>query len=145
MPSYWWHCDQCDKTRTFEEECGIGIVRFLWDELLLAQWDQKLLVHDCAACQSPQSLRITYDFPRKDKETLHVMHIVGMTPDREQTYLPMLWQASMNGELFFDFKYMNGRSNWGLNKPAVLTDAVLTGLIRLYREKANSPTFLRDA
>ena len=143
MQSYWWQCTQCGTSRTFAEECATrGVVHFLWDVLLPAEWDQSLLVRTCAVCQS-HSLRITYEFPRAEKETMRTLHIVGIPQD---TYLPMLWETSPDPDLrerWFDFKYVQGRSVWGLNKPAVLTNVALTRLIDLYRVKANCPIFLR--
>jgi hypothetical protein len=145
MPSYWWQCAQCNATRRFDVECGVGIVRFLWDQLLPANWDQSLLVRPCSIC-SNGALRITYEFPREDRKTLRVLHIFGLGPlGPKKDYLPMMWETSPAPDLkerWFDFKYMSGRSNWGLNKAAVFSKEDLLELFRRYREKANDPTFL---
>lgn len=144
MPSYWWECVHgCDGKRTFKEECGSrGLVHFLWDHLLPGQWDQELLVRQCPACKS-LSLRIAYDFPRRNPETLCVLHIVGLGPFGD--YLPMMWEASPKSDrskMWFDFKYVRGRNIKGLNTPAVFTRNQLSNLFNLYRQKANDPTFL---
>ncbi len=105
MPSYWWQCTRCGYSPpSFKSVCkSRGIVHFLRDELLLAKWDQELLVRQCPSCRE-RSLRITYEFPRQKKETIRVLHIVGV--DRGD-YLPMMWETSPSPDLtkrWFDFK-----------------------------------------
>ena len=56
----------------------------------------------------------------------------------------MMWGAETSddpGLRVFDFKYMERRSNWGLNKPAVLTRDDMRGLFTLYAAKRGASAF----
>ncbi len=82
-------------------------------------------------------MRISYIFPRDDKIELQVKHIVGISPSND-VYVPMMWETIPNGSLnetWFDFKYINNRSIWGLNKPAVFTNQDLKKIFNLYKNK----------
>ncbi len=51
----------------------------------------------------------------------------------------MMWEtlfSPYDGDSCFDFKYINGRSVFGLNKPAVFTQLQLRELFSLYRRVA---------
>lgn len=63
---------------------------------------------------------------------------------RDDEYIPMMWKtlrAPYDGEPWFDFKYINGRSVWGLNKSAVFGRDDLAQLFRLYCEKTGDTQF----
>jgi hypothetical protein len=101
--------------------------------MVASAWDQTLLAKPCS-CGS--ELRITYDFPRQNKEVLQVIRMVGVewTPE----YLMMLWEtapASDPSERWFDFKYIRGRNPWGLNKAAVFPQELLKALFALLPSK----------
>lgn len=137
MPGYWWQCTECNKPASFPDvNADQGIVTFIWDSLRQSGWDQTLLLRDCPSC-GRHLMRITYKFPReKDPEVIRVLHIVGL-PCNDDGYLPMMWQTQRikpPKEEWFDFKYMNGRNNWGLNKAAVFTRADFKRLLELFRE-----------
>lgn len=140
---YWWQCTACNATRKFMQvvNCS-GIVDFLWDQLRVSGWDQSLLKRECPSCCA-NALRITYEFPRKvEPELIRVLHIVGVGAG---DYMPLMWETSPNADLverWFDFKYVNGRSHYGLNKAAVFGEQDLAELFRLYRTKAGRPGFL---
>jgi hypothetical protein len=144
MPSYWWQCTKCPAAPVlFGKSCkSRGVVHFIWDELLPARWDQSLLAQKCTAC-GESSLRITYEFPRKpNKEILRVIHVVGTGPHGD--YLPMMWETSPSADLstrWFDFKYIRGRSIWGMNKAAVLERADLHALFQAYRDRTGDAAF----
>lgn len=144
MPSYWWQCEQCGCTETFKNlvQCS-SLPAFLWDNLVPSGWDQSLLVRPCSRSGCSFHFRITYDFPRSNKETPMVVRIVGLNKPPD-TYLAMLWETyflSDPSTRLFDFKYVNGRSPFGLNKPAVFTQQDLTTLFALYGRKAGIPAF----
>lgn len=136
MPSYWWKCNSCNKQFAFDSVTkSKGIAHFIWDELLRSDWDQELLRIKCPHCQSG-SLHITYEFPRKDKVIISVVHILGVKPV-EDYYLPMMWETAPErypDEKWFDFKYLNGRNILGLSKPAVLRKDQLQELFEKYRD-----------
>ncbi|MDO9069072.1 MAG: hypothetical protein Q7W05_11525, partial [Deltaproteobacteria bacterium] len=135
MPGYWWQCESCGADSDFMEACGSkGIPHFIWDVLLPSKWDQSKLKSECKKCQK-DSLRITYEFPRAEKEVIRVVSIVGVGP-YNNIYLPMMWETYMVGnedDRLFDFKYLNGRNVWGLNKAAVFGRQELKELFDLYR------------
>ena len=116
MPPYWWECTECGKQQLdFKATCGSrGIVHFLWDQMLPAQWDQSLLVKQCSSCMK-QGVRITYLFDREEKpETVRTVHIVGIQPSSDR--LVMMWETSSKSDLsqrWFDFKYVKGRKHLG--------------------------------
>lgn len=136
MPSYWWQCRECQSTSTFDQATNSrGITHFIWDELYGQEWNQEALVKDCPKC-GRQSLRITYEFPRKDKVILFVNHIVGITND--DYFMQMLWETSPQHEpdaSWYDFKYMNGRSVYGLNKAVVFAKDDLRRIIEMFNTK----------
>jgi hypothetical protein len=142
MKGYWWQCESCGANSDFGEACDCkGIAHFIWDVLLPSSWDQSKLLLKCKKCNK-QSLRITYKFPRKDEVVLKVIHIVGLDPNNG--YIPMIWETYPEGdenERWFDFKYINGRNIYGLNKPAVFSRDDLKQLFTLYREKTNLTEF----
>ncbi len=135
MPGYWWECEGCSQQVGFKEVTGTSsIYGFLWGKLVPSEWDQKLLVRTCAKCQG--SMRITYDFPREEKETVRVHHVVGLVLVGGN-YLPMMWEGAFKSEPdthFYDLKYL-GRGKGGLrglNRPAVLSQEDLKNLFALY-------------
>jgi hypothetical protein len=136
MPSYWWACSTCHAETRFEDEVEKGPVLFLYCDLA-NDWDQQKLVRKCRSCKTG-SLRMAFHFPRKERERLTVVHIVGLTPVGDEKYLPMLWEtipSSSPDERWFHFNYMNGKSNWGLNKAAVFTAGEMKRLLDLYFAK----------
>ncbi len=143
MPSYWWECEECEHEYGFNEVTkSKGIVTFIWDELLPSNWNQDLLLKRCPNCNNDH-LRLAYLFPRSDTLRLRVIHIVGLDI-REQKYLPMMWETYFTHnptENVFDFKYMNGRNNRGLNKPAVLSKNNLSQIFSLYNERTGNISF----
>ena len=142
MSAYWWECESCGNRTEFSEACGSqGMAHFIWDVLLEDSWDQRKLLLKCHHCGNV-SLRITYEFPRQDKETLRVIHIVGLDP--KDTYIPMIWEVYPiydKEEHWFDFKYVNGRNIYGLNKPAVFSRQDLKQLFSLYGGKTGVADF----
>ncbi len=101
-----------------------------------------MLLRNCLRCGC-RSIRITYDFPRAERERVRLAHIVGLRrPD--DPFVQMMWEGGPDNypqERWFDFKYMNGRSNWGLNKPAIIRQDQLRELFDLYRQKTGKPEF----
>jgi len=89
----------------------------------------------CPKCNR-RSLRITYAFPRKNREVVQVIHIVGISLGND--YTPVLWEsrAINSAKQWFQFNFLNGGPNpWGLNKAAVLSYAEMRKLFALYRSK----------
>jgi hypothetical protein len=82
---------------------------------------------------------MTFEFPREEKETLTVVHIVGLTPTERDGYLPMMWETTPTteptGTRWFHFNYIYRRGNWGLNKAAIFKSGDLKRLFDLYHEK----------
>jgi hypothetical protein len=143
MPGYFWQCESCKSELDFLEASGSkGIAHFVWDVLIPSSWDQGKLLMECKKCHK-KSLRITYEFPRKKKVILRVIHIVGLGP-YDNEYVPMMWETYMvgnEGERLFDFKYLNRRNVWGLNKAAVFTKEGLREIFDLYRQKTGVADF----
>lgn len=143
MAGYWWQCENCVTESTFQEACDSrGIAHFIWDVLIPSSWDQTKLVKNCKNC-GKQSLKITYQFPKKkEKVVFRVIHIVGINPFED--YIPMMWETYQVGyekDSIFDFKYVVGRSIYGLNKPAVFSRDDLKKLFALFCEKTGSLEF----
>ncbi|SRR6266571_1203209 len=142
MPGYWWHCEGCGKDFAFSKACGrTSIAAFIHDDLVTSNWDQALLLRPCPDC-AQTSLRIQYEFPRKDRELVTVYRIVGLGPGAD--YLPMMWETGPASEpdvRWYDFKYLGGRNVRGLSKPAVLQQQQLRRLFDLYRERAQLTEF----
>ena len=95
MPSYWWECDRCKIPVEFTNAVGVsGIVNYIRDVLIPSDWDQTKLLLPCSRCKS-QSLRIAYEFPRDDKVSLLVVHMVGLADPSEadKEYVPMMWET----------------------------------------------------
>ena len=143
MPSYWWKCEneKCqNEVIDFKNACGHkNLAEFIFDKLLVDEWDQNLLKLICGKC-GQSSLRITYEFPRKEKERIQVVHIVGLGPFGEGKYLPMLWETYPESDRnirWFDFKYLNGPNIFGLNRPAVFTREQLKDVFQEYKSKTN--------
>lgn len=143
MPAYWWECEGCNSTHEFEEACGSrGMAHYIRDALIPSKWDQSRLLLLCPSCDEVK-LRIAYEFPREERESIRVIHVVGLG-SQEDEYIPMMWETSPfphEGENWFDFKYINGRNVWGLNKPAVLTRHELATLFHLYGDRTSTGTF----
>jgi len=113
---------------------------FIWDRLIPADWDQSLLTSVCPHCDHG-TRRITYDFPREDKVTRRVAHIVGIASD---DFVPMMWETYPTddpSDLAFSFNYQIRRSPWGLNKAGVFSREALRRIFALYREKASAADF----
>jgi hypothetical protein len=142
MAAYWWACKTCNTSLDFLSATGHkGISHYIWDVLIPSAWDQMLLLLPCKKC-GLNTLQIAYDFPRSDKESVRVVHIVGLGPFDD--YVPMLWETypvPIESETWFDFKYVNGRSVWGLNKPAVFSSKDLRSIFALYQDKTGHSAF----
>jgi hypothetical protein len=141
MAGYWWECEACGKETDFlTTGAAASLASFVWDRLIPSDWDQSLLTAPCSAgCAGPQ--RITYHFPRDDRMTLRVIHIVGLKSD---DYVPMMWETYSTespSERMFDFKYQRGRNPWGLNKAAVFSRSDLHQIFALYRDKPKALEF----
>jgi hypothetical protein len=143
MGSYWWECSNCGTQYDFQTICqSRGITHYIWDVLIPSGWDQDHLVKNCTKCDK-NILRITYIFPRAEKTHLQVKHIVGLGPF-DDVYVPMMWETIPDGnndETWIDFKYINGRNIWGLNKPAVFSKEDMRNLFQLYRERTGDHNF----
>ena len=142
MASYWWECSNCGKQYDFPTACqSQGITHYIWDVLIQSAWDQDHLLKQCDEC-SQNAVRITYIFPRADKTHIQVKHIVGLGPF--DIYVPMMWETIPDGDLeetWIDFKYINGRNIWGLNKPAVMSREDIRKLFQLYIERTGDNDF----
>jgi hypothetical protein len=144
MPGYWWECGEChERVSDFKAVCGHkGVPHFIQDSLIQNNWDQNLLVKPCPRC-GKNAFHITYEFPKKDKQTLQVLCIVGLVKEKTD-YLPMMWESVFFGngnESRFDFKYIIGRKGFGLNKPAVFSREDLRNLFRLYSNVTDRKEF----
>lgn len=146
MSSYWWECELCGNRFEFPTVSqSKGIVHYIRDILLPSAWEQSHLVIRCQKCNK-MSLRITYDFPRDVKETLRVVHVVGFGTPSDQ-FIPMMWETypiSTPKDRWFDFKYIRGRSIFGLNKPAVLSKYELKEIFKIYQIKTGMQMFPFD-
>ena len=133
MPGYWWRCEACGNTQTFKNQTGrTSVPAFLRDDLIPAKWKQSLLAQPCGKCGEP-GMRIAYEFPRRDKPTIMVVHIVGLP--KPNGYLPMMWETYFLSDpdcKLFDFKYVSGRQIWGLNKATVFSQQDLRDIFALY-------------
>jgi hypothetical protein len=143
MPgAYWWECEKCGQQSDFRTACGsAGMAHFIQDQLK-KNWDQPLLVRDCPGCGS-HSLRIAYEFPKRQRQLFRVYHIVGIDWDNG-AYVPMMWatrESPFDGELIYDFKYIGGRRARGLNRPAVFSRSDLKRIFGLYCEKTGVESF----
>lgn len=138
--SYWWECESCHNTFEFSEITkSKGIAHFIWYELLPENWNKDKLVSFCKSCKI-FSIRITYLFPRKDEIKIQLLSIVGL---KYTNFLPMMWETkeAYNNVLQFDFKYLVGRSVWGLNKPAVFTQEDLKTIFNRFAKINNLDSF----
>ena len=143
MPGgYWWECEKCSKEFDFQSACGSeGIAHFIQDYLKI-DWDQNLLIQNCPDCKT-HSLRIAYEFPKKDKQSFRVYHIVGIDWNNG-AYVPMMWstrESSYDGDMIYDFKYICGRKTFGLNRAAVFSQQDLKRIFQLYCEKTGINSF----
>jgi len=139
MPPYWWECCDCRAKFDFQRIAGVrGMPDFVWDHLVPAGWDQSVLVRPCPTCRKV-CLRVGYQFPRRNNVGLLLIHAVGLGPIDD--YVPMMWetQPDDSDDTFFDFKYVRGRSVWGLNKPAVFSRINLRVLFGMFAEKTGQP------
>lgn len=143
MASYWWECSACGAKYDFSDVCeSRGITHYIWDVLIPMAWDQAHLLKVCKACNQ-DALRITYIFPRAEQTHLQVKHLVGLGPFDEE-YVPMMWETIPDGDVggtWIDFKYINGRNIWGLNKPAVFSKEEIGNLFHLYRDRTGEKSF----
>jgi hypothetical protein len=145
MPGgYWWECEKCAKQFDFRTACASrGVAHYIQDHLK-KDWAQTLLVRDCPECNS-HSLRIAYEFPRQkgEKQCFRVYHVVGIDWNNGK-YVPMMWatkQLPYNGEMLYDFKYISGRSIFGLSKAAVFSQKELRKVFDLYCQKIGTKSF----
>ena len=143
MPAYWWKCGACAATAAFGDVSrSPGIAHFIWDELVPTNWDQSLRLLACPGCGG-EHLRITYEFPRKDRVELTLVRAVGLDPN-DDDYVPMMWETVPDwpsDDRWFDFKYVKGRRVFGLNKPAVFDREGLRKLFKLYCRVAKTEAF----
>ncbi len=68
--------------------------------------------------------------------------MVGLGPFDE--YVSMMWETIPDGnaeDTWIDFKYINGRNIWGLNKPAVFSKSEIHDLFELYKSRTGDNTF----
>jgi hypothetical protein len=69
--------------------------------------------------------------------------MVGLGPF-DNVYVPTMWETydvSAPEYRMFDFKYVNNRNIWGLNKPAVFTREELRELFALYELRTGMSSF----
>ena len=138
MNGYWWECTRCGRRARFSSVTeSNSLAAYIWDVLVPSGWNQGTLLKACTRC-AKHAMRIAYEFPRRENERLFVMVIVGLTPEKGDTFVPMLWESARGRRLnkrWFDFKYIQGRSNFGLNRPPVFSAGSLREVLRLYRRK----------
>lgn len=143
MKGYWWECESCGKSYEFSQACSYNaIAHYIRDTLISSSWDQSHLLIRCNKC-GKQALRITYEFPRAQKEILRVVHIVGLGSATDD-FIPMMWESyplSNIDDRWFDFKYIRGRSPFGLTRPVVLSISELRQIFKLYCIKAGTEQF----
>ena len=112
MPGYWWECEGCGKAYDFPAGSGhAGIPHYVRDALIPSNWNQELLIRECREC-GEKALRIAYEYPRSNKESLRVLHIVGLGEVGDD-YIPMMWVSLFspyNGDPCFDFKRLLKKS-----------------------------------
>lgn len=139
---YWWECEKCGKHVDFMPACGsTGVAHYIQDHLK-KNWDQALLVKDCPDCKS-HSLRIAYEFPKREKQYFRVYHVVGIDCNNG-AYVPMMWvtkELPYNGEMIYDFKYICGRKTFGLNKAAIFLRSELREIFQLFCAKTGMQSF----
>jgi len=142
MASYWWECSHCGSRFEFKDVCeSRGITHYIWDVLIPSGWEQSHLIKTCFQCNNGD-MGITYVFPQADQTHIRVKHIVGIGPFDK--YVPMMWETIPDGnneETWIDFKYINGRNMWGLNKPAVFSKEDIKKLFQLYRNRTPDKNF----
>jgi len=141
MPGgWWWECEKCSKTFDFQHVCDSeNIASFIQDKLR-KNWNQDLLIQKCPKCRS-RTLRIAYEFPREKREHFRVYHIVGIV---DGEFIPMMFETKGRPKYkdsLFDFKYIVGRSPFGLNKAAVFSKEDLKELFKLYCKKTGMQSF----
>jgi len=144
MPGYWWQCEHCLGNATFAAACNTtSICRFIRDVLMPADFNQELLLQMCAQC-GDRALRITFDFPRGDPETVRLLHLVGRPQETGSPYLPMMWETypvSDPEARWFHFNYMNDRNPYGLNRAAVFDSTSLEAIFDLFSQKTGHRPF----
>jgi len=136
MSGYWWECSCGNQTKSVHGKGG-QIPTFIRRSIIESGFDQKLLVQPCPKCKVHAPMRITYHFPRNVRETVQVLHIVGLDGG-DGGYVPMLWETmpkSSPSKRWFHFNYMIKQSPWGLNKAAVLSLEDIRRLLELYGTK----------
>lgn len=146
MKGYRWQCVRCGTESTFQSMfqsiSGVGgIPTFIRKIMIPSNWDQTNLTQRCAACNE-MTLRITYEFPRKnDPDLIHVLNIVGLVAG---DYVPMMWAtyfARSHQDTYFDFKYIYKNGALGSSRPAVVTRDNLRELFRLYEQRVGITGF----
>jgi hypothetical protein len=135
---YWLQCDCGYDGAKYSQVTGCNsAAAYIWDRVRV-NWDQALLLMRCPECKQP-SLRITYAFPRKDREVVQVIHIVGLHLDGD--YTTMMWESRplSNPRLqWFHFNYLGRRNPFSLNRAAVLSHDQLRGLFALYENRTGT-------
>src|SRR5437763_560652 len=119
MDGYWWECSCGKRTKNLPGKGG-QVPTYIRKSIIESGFDQQFLVQPCPKCKA--EMRITYHFPRNERETVQVLHIVGLDGG-DGGYVPMLWETrpeSKPSERSFQFNYMIKQSPWGLNKAAVI-------------------------
>jgi hypothetical protein len=146
MAGYWWQCGACGEKADFPTVCNSkSICAFIRDVLLAADFDQEPLLRECQSCQR-RALRITFEFPRVDREVVRVLHVVGLPQQQETPYLPMIWETCPVSDpeaRWFHFNYMNQRNPWGLNKAAVFESHDLQAIFDFFTQKTGHSPLLQ--
>ena len=143
MKGYWWKCEKCG--HECKDLAGCPVPTFIHDQVIERDWNQDVLRQDCPECHS-RSLLITYEFPRKEREVVSVLNIVGLRGARDdaEDYVPMVWATrpeSEPGTRWLHFNYMRGRNPFGLKRAAVFCEDDLRTLAELYETKTGRPLF----
>jgi len=137
MKGYWLNCEKCNKDYTFKEMTEhTSLTSFLWNEFLDSRCDQSLLTFKCPVCNG--LVRITYHFPRAERLTVKVKHIVYRTCDED--FYQMLWETYFIHEPdkpVYDFKYISDCNATGLNRPAIMAEKHLQELVDLFNLKCH--------
>jgi len=132
---YWLQCDCGYDCAEYSQVTGCtSAAAYIWDRVRV-NWDQALLLMRCPECKQ-LALRITYAFPRKDREVVQIIHIVGLCLDGN--YTPMMWESrplSRPRLQWFHFNYLGGRNPFTLNRAAVLSTDQLRQLFALYKNR----------
>jgi hypothetical protein len=139
MPGYWWECEsngshRFDISHFHKNKMNgyTGMASFIKD-VMAFQWNRNELLQHCDKCKR-NTMRITYKYSCKSNtnDKYRVITIVGLNSNT--TYIPMMWETCsvIDEYTYYDFKYIIGRSVYGLNKPAIFTRQQLNEIIKLY-------------